>query len=204
MNTRTIIQDVTDGAHQFKYRVKENAKLTIVLTGLKIRKAEMALHINLAAPGATVIIIGIFVGGKSSDIRLNTTQVHQAPGTTSNLLVKSVLFDEATFTYAGSIRVEKNAQKTDAYQRNENLLIGIGTHATSNPSLEILANDVRCTHGSATGPINSEELWYLQSRGISLQSARQLIVEGYVRGAVNLVEDTRIRDQLWQKILSAI
>ncbi len=204
MNTQTVIQDIQDGVHKYNYRVKHNVKLTIVLIALKIRKADIILSVDLASSGATATIVGIFLGEKMSGIRLHTTQNHKAPVTTSNLLVKSVLPEEATFTYSGSIRVEKNAQKTDAYQRNENLIVGIGAHATSNPSLEILANDVRCTHGSTTGPIDSEELWYLESRGISGMAAQKLIVEGYVSRAVNLIKDTQIRDRLWQKIRSAI
>ena len=204
MKTQTIIQNITHGVYRYEYPVQKNTELTVVLTGFKIRRAEVTLTVNLTAPGAAATIVGIFLGSKSSDIRIHTAQVHQAPGTTSNLLVKSVLPDGARFSYAGTIRVEKHAQLTDAYQRNENLLTGTGAHAVSKPSLEILANDVKCTHGSATGPINPEELWYLQSRGISPPSARKLIVEGYMRSAVDLVKDSVVRDRLWQKTRSAI
>lgn len=204
MNTQTIIQNITEGLQKYSYVVKENDILTIVLAGVQIKKAEIVLHVALTGSGGKATIAGIFIGKKSSDIRLHTTQIHQAPETTSNLLVKSVLSDGSSFNFNGSIRVEKIAQKTDAYQRNENLLVGDGAHAISNPTLEILANDVKCTHGSTTGPINAEELWYLESRGIPQIAAKKLIVEGYVSGAINLVEDPLIRDRLWQKIRSAI
>jgi len=204
MKTKNIIQNITNGVHEYSYQIKDKKNYTIVLAAFSVQKLDISLSVYLAAPGAVVSIVGIFLGGKSSDVHLHTLQVHQAPNTTSNLLVKTVLSDGATFNYDGRIRVEKLAQKTDAYQRNENLLIGVGSHATSDPSLEILANDVRCTHGSITGPIDPEELWYLESRGISLTSAKQLMVEGHFLSAVNLVSDSQIRDQLWQKIRSEI
>jgi Fe-S cluster assembly protein SufD len=201
---KIIIEDITDGVHEYTYRVRQNTKLTIVLTGLKIHESKITLTVDLAGTGAKATIVGIFFGGISSDIRLHTKQTHLAPLTTSNLLVKSVLSDNASFHYDGSIRIEKAAQKTDAYQRNENLLIGEGSHTISKPTLEILANDVRCTHGSTTGPIDPEELWYLNSRGISGKSAKKLIVEGYFSKAVNLIEDSQIKSDLWQKIRSKL
>jgi len=202
--SQTILHELSEGDSQFEYTVEEGVKATIVLTSLKNRRARVNLVVRLAGRGSSATIIGIFLGAKSSDVRMQTSQIHAAPATVSNLLVKSVLHDKSQFNYGGSIRVEKDAQKTDAYQRNENLLTGIGAHATSTPSLEILANDVRCTHGSTTGPVDQAELWYLESRGISPQNAEKLIVEGYISAAVGLVDDLQIRDLLWQKIRAAI
>jgi Fe-S cluster assembly protein SufD len=202
--TQTIVTSVSEGDTRLEYSINAGVNVTIILTSFHAKKADVNLSVTLAATGATAKIIGIFLGSKSSDISLHTLQTHQAPDTTSNLLIKSVLPDEATFIYSGSIRVEKTAQKTDAYQRNENLLTGIGAHAVSSPTLEILANDVRCTHGSTTGPISPEELWYLESRGISELSAKQLMTEGHLASAVNLIDDVETRNQLWQKIHAAI
>jgi Fe-S cluster assembly protein SufD len=204
MNDKTIILEITEGVHTYTFKVHADSQLTVIMSGIKIKKADVSLTVELIGPGAKATVVGIFLGKKTSDIRVHTVQQHSAPATASNLLVTSVLHGNAMFSYDGRIRIEKSAQKTDAYQRNENLLAGDGARAVSRPSLEILANDVRCKHGAATGPVDPEELWYLESRGISAAGARRLIVGGRVMRALNLIEDSVIRSELWQKIHSAL
>jgi Fe-S cluster assembly protein SufD len=129
-------------------------------------------------------ITGILIGTEHTKQILHTMQIHTAPNTTSDLLVKTVLSDHASSFYDGGIRIEKSAQKSDAYQKNENLLLSDHAFAESKPSLEILANDVRCSHGATMGPINEEQLWFLTSRGISKKQAEELIVAGFIQDAL--------------------
>jgi Fe-S cluster assembly protein SufD len=97
--------------------------------------------------------------------------------------------------------VEKKAQKTDAYQRNANLLLSETAYAESKPSLEILANDVRCTHGATVGPVSDEELWYLATRGIPKKQAESLIVEGFFKSALEFVDDESVKSAILQSVL---
>ncbi|MFP6901098.1 MAG: SufD family Fe-S cluster assembly protein, partial [Opitutales bacterium] len=106
-------------------------------------------------------------------------QDHRAEHTTSNLLCKNALLDEAHSIFAGLIRVEENAQHADGYQTNRNLIIGPSAVANSMPGLEILANDVKCSHGATTGNIDGEQLFYLRSRGIPSPIAKQLLMLGF-------------------------
>ena len=135
---------------------------------------------------------------------LHTMQVHEAPDTTSDLLVKTVLRDHAKCLYDGGIRVEKAAQKTDAYQRNENLLLSEHAYAESKPSLEILANDVRCTHGATAGPIDEEELWYLATRGITKDKGEGLIALGFIASALMRIDNVQARRKLQRRFTGVV
>ena len=138
--------------------------------------------IELAGEGAQANIVGAFVGKDGDNFVVHTLQLHKAPNTLSDLLIKTVLSGNATFNYDGLIKIEKNAQKSNAYQRNENLLLSENARVESKPELEIEANDVRCTHGATMGMIEEEEIFYLMSRGILRKDSEQLIVDGFLQG----------------------
>ena len=108
-----------------------------------------------------------------------TRQDHQAPHTTSDLLYKGGLKDRSRIVWKGMIRVEKEAQRTDAYQKNDNLMLSATARADSIPGLEIQANDVRCTHGATAGRVDEEMIFTAQARGIPRKIAIRLIVEGF-------------------------
>ena len=161
---------------------------------------EVSPAVHLAGRGASATIIGLITGSKHGKIRMHTLQHHKAPDTTSNLLVKSVLSDASEIFYDGSILVDLCAQKTDAYQRNENLLLDEHTHATSSPALEILANDVRCTHGAVVKTLDENELWYLATRGIDRDMGRDMIATGFLESALDRIPDAGERALVEQKI----
>src|SRR4029450_11788472 len=108
-----------------------------------------------------------------------TLQDHAAPKTTSDLLFKGAVEDHARSVYTGLIRVRKDAPGTNAFQTNRNLKLSEGAWADSVPNLEIENNDVRCSHASAVGPIDADQRFYLESRGIPTQIAERLIVLGF-------------------------
>ena len=119
--TKTIIVEIQADKSLYEYSLGENAQLTLVLIGVDKIDMEIGVKIRLAGKGSSAKIIGLISGKGDNRISMHTEQIHEAPETTSNLLVKAALFDEVQFSYDGIIRVEKNAQKTDAYQKNENL-----------------------------------------------------------------------------------
>jgi Fe-S cluster assembly protein SufD len=134
-------------------------------------------------------IYGLFVGHDQDKFEINTIQRHAAPRSSSNLLIKGVFENSSKFHHEGLIRIEKVAQKSKAYQKNQNLLLSPGTYAESEPFLEILANDVFCTHGSTTGKLNQDEVYYLKTRGIEQKQAEKLLVEGFINEVLNKVKD---------------
>jgi Fe-S cluster assembly protein SufD len=134
----------------------------------------------LRNPGVEVEIFGLFEGKDTMRYNLRTTQLHTAPNTTSNLLIKGVFEDASVFDYSGLIRIKCNCNGAHAYQKNQNLLLSSRASVRSEPNLEIMSNDVFCTHGSTTGTLNPEHLLYLQTRGIAKEPGVELLKQGFI------------------------
>jgi Fe-S cluster assembly protein SufD len=114
----------------------------------------------------------------------------------SDLLVKGALRDEAVSVYSGLIKIRKDAQHSDAYQANRNLLLSPKARADSIPKLEIEANDVRCTHGATVGQVDAEQLFYLQSRGFSLDEAQNTLVHGFFQPVIDRIALGEVRERI--------
>lgn len=130
---------------------------------------------------AEVYLFGLYdLSGKEAHT-LHTKQLHAAPGAFSQLSIVCVADDTSSFRFSGLIRIEKKAQKSHAYQKNQNLILSPDAFVDSRPMLEIEADDVFCTHGSTTGTINAEHVRYMMSRGISKQNAEEAYVQGFIQ-----------------------
>lgn len=199
---KTIVYPLAEGESKKEYVVQED--VVLIFTAIHAKKIDATINVQLVESGSSATILGIVVGDNDADIKIHTLQQHQAYDTTSNLLVKSALSGSARCVIDGGIRVEKEGQKTNAYQRNENLLLSEDAYAESKPSLEILANDVRCTHGATVGPVSEEELWYLATRGIGKKQGEALIVAGFFRSALELVSDESVRNRIFQAVEKAV
>jgi Fe-S cluster assembly protein SufD len=151
---------------------------------------------RLIAEGARsdLLAVGVATGEQEFDAR--TLQDHISPHTASDLLYKNALDDKARTTFGGLIRVEPHAHFTDAYQKVRNLLLSDDSEANSMPGLEILADNVRCTHGATSGQINEGEMFYLRSRGIPLKTAQRLIVAGFLNEVIQRLDHPAIADHL--------
>lgn len=136
---------------------------------------------DIISSNVEVNIYGLYLGKKNEKFEIYTVQNHLSTNSISNLLIKGVFYDSANFSYQGLIRIEKQAQKSHAYQKNQNLVLSPNVVVNSKPELEILANDVFCTHGSTTGRLNKEEIFYLKSRGIIEKEAKKLLVKGFIQ-----------------------
>jgi Fe-S cluster assembly protein SufD len=178
---------IHEGENRREFLVKSGTKLMLFFLSDRVKKADIHIRVRLVARGAQATITGVVLGDTNNALSIHTVQSHEAPETLSDVLVKTVLSGHAKCLFEGSIRVEKQAQKTDAYQRNENLLLSDNVFVESKPSLEILANDVRCTHGSATGTVNEDHVWYLATRGISRREAKVLLVRGFIQNALDRI-----------------
>jgi len=139
----------------------------------------------LTGPGAEATMRGGHIGGETSHLDLRTLQLHTAEVTTSNLLYKAALFGQAKSVYQGLINVAPTAQMANAYQLNRNLLMSEGARADSIPKLEILVDEVRCTHGATAGKVDPEALFYLMSRGLGEAEATHLLLDGFISEIVS-------------------
>jgi Fe-S cluster assembly protein SufD len=176
--------------------VQRGGELQWMQTLLGSRMEKTNSYFRMVGPGAQVFVHGFMFGEARQHFDLHTLQQHLADHTTSDLLIKSCLKDRARSIYQGLIQVAEGAQRTDAYQANRNLLLSDTARADSIPGLEILANDVRCTHGATIGNVDPEQLHYLMTRGLPRLDAQRLIVEGFFAPVIDRIPLESVREQL--------
>ena len=158
--------------------------------------ARLRIDARVVGQGATSNLLAVYFGERTQMHDFRTMQDHQAPRTTSDLLFKGAVGGEATSVYTGLIRVRPGAHGTNAFQTNRNLVLTEGAHAESVPNLEIEENDVRCSHASAIGPVDEDQLYYLESRGVPTPIAERLIVLGFFDEVIERVAVPGVRDAL--------
>ena len=193
------VQNLSRGTWHFAShhaRVERDAELDWVAGGFGSAKGKIRIQNDLAGPGATSRVTGAYFADGTQHLDYDTFQEHMAPSTTSDFAFKGALRDTARTVWRGMIRVEEGAQKTNAYQENRNLLLSKTAHADSIPGLEILANDVRCTHGATLGQVDREQLFYLMARGLSRAEAERLIVRGFFQDVLDRVALEPVREAL--------
>lgn len=154
------------------------------------------ISFEISVSGASVIILGVNLGRENDVYTLNTTQKHLAEGSQSNVFVKGVFNGASRFVYHGLIDIAKEAQQTDAMQTNRNLILSKEAMVTSEPYLEIQADDVKCKHASATGKISPEDLYYTMTRGISQKEATRLLVTGFVDEVFEKAAELGYKDEV--------
>jgi Fe-S cluster assembly protein SufD len=185
-------------------RVGRDAELDWVAGGFGSKKGKIRVQNDLAAQGATSRVTGAYFADGDQHLDYDTFQEHIAPNTTSDFAFKGALRDHATSVWRGMIRVEEDAQKTNAYQENRNLLLSPTAHADSIPGLEIMANDVRCTHGATVSPVNRDELFYAMARGLSRGEAERLIVRGFFSDVLDRIELEPVREAVAEALEARI
>jgi Fe-S cluster assembly protein SufD len=171
---------------------RRDARVLALNLHLGGRQSRHESHSRLQGPGAHSEMLALTVAKDSQEFDQRTLQTHQAPHTSSNLLYKNALLDTARTIFSGLIVVEQDAQKTDAYQSNRNLMLSDDSEANSLPGLEIQANDVRCTHGSTSARIPAEQEFYLESRGITPEKASELLVFGFFEEVLDKLENQEL------------
>jgi Fe-S cluster assembly protein SufD len=185
-------------------RVGQDAELDWVAGGFGSRKGKIRIQNDLAGPGATSRVTGAYFADGTQHLDYDTFQEHIARHTTSDFAFKGALRDEATVVWRGMIRVEQDAQKTNAYQENRNLLLSPKAHADSIPGLEILANDVRCTHGATLAQVDRDQLFYAMARGLTRADAERLIVRGFFQDVLDRIELDPVREALAEALEARI
>jgi Fe-S cluster assembly protein SufD len=175
------------------YEQQRDSFVQSLAAGLGGKLARTVLQHLMNGQGAEARPLGLFFGDDQQHLDFRTLQDHRVGNTTSDLLYKGVLDDEAQSVFSGMIRVHQGAQNTDAYQANRNLLLSDRARAHSIPNLEIGANEVRCTHGATVGPVQPDELFYLLSRGLDPETAEAVIVMGFFEQVLREVKPTDLR-----------
>lgn len=181
-------------------RLGAGASLTMANLTLGARLSKTHIVNRFEAPGASSKLYGFVFGRGRQHIDQHTLQDHVAPQTTSDLAYRAALQDTSRLVYTGLIRIGEQAQQTNAFQANHNLLLSAGAHAESIPMLEILADDVQCKHGASVGPIDEEQAFYAMTRGISRQAAERLIVMGFVEPIIQQVPVAALQERLRNEI----
>jgi Fe-S cluster assembly protein SufD len=176
--------------------VRRDARVQSLNLHLGARQARHESLSQLQAPGAFSEMLALTVADAAQEFDQRTLQIHQAPNTKSDLLYKNALRGASKTIFSGLIVVDPDAQKTDAYQSNRNLMLSEDAEANSLPGLEIQANDVRCTHGATSSRIDPEQEFYLQARGISKAMADELLTFGFFEEVLNRLQSDPLHESL--------
>jgi len=185
--------------HQ-KAKVGRDASLQWTLAAMGSRLSKVNQHVELVGKGAECQVNGVLFAEDKQHISYHTLQHHVAESCRSDFLYKAALQDKARTVWRGMIKVDHDAQKTDGYQRNDNLLLSTSARADSIPGLEIEADDVRCTHGSTSGKVDEELIFYAQTRGFTRKEATRIIVSGFFQQIFDRITIESVRDALGQAI----
>jgi Fe-S cluster assembly protein SufD len=184
--------------------VDRDASFEWVALGFGSARGKVRMETNLAGEGSHGKVTGAYAGHGRQHLDFDTTQEHAAANTVSDLAFRGVLTGRSNAVWRGMIKVDPGAQQTDAFQESRNLLLSKKAHADAIPGLEILANDVRCTHAAAIAQIDPEQVFYLMSRGIPRPVATRLVIEGFLAELVERFEEGPVREQLTDALLTRL
>ena len=192
-------QDLSEKAWIFatqRAQVERDGRLDWAALGFGSANGKVRMETKLAGPGSEARVTGGYAGGPGQHLDYDTTQEHAAPNTNSDLAFRGVLAAGSTAVWRGMIKVDPGAQQTDAFQESRNLLLSTDAHADAIPGLEILADDVRCTHAAAIAQVDRDQLFYLTARGLDQAVAKQLIIEGFLESLVERLAEGPVRDEV--------
>lgn len=174
--------------------IGRDASLHLGEAGLGGNLSRLQLQIDLEGNGSSANVVGAYFGDETQTLDYRYTMHHQGLNTDSDMFLKGAVQGESLSIFTGMIRIDEEAQKTNAFQTNRNLILSDGAAAQSVPNLEILANDVRCGHGSTMGPLDEEQRYYLMSRGLDLPRSNRLLVHGFFNEALGRFPEPAIAD----------
>ena len=192
-------QDISEKSWIFatqRAEVQRDGRLDWAALGFGSGGGKVRMETKLAGPGSEARVTGGYAGGAGQHLDFDTLQEHAAPNTNSDLAFRGVLAAGATAVWRGMIKVDPGAQQTDAFQESRNLLLSPEAHADAIPGLEILADDVRCTHAAAIAQVDKDQLFYLTSRGLDDETAKALIIEGFLESLVERLAEGPVRDSI--------
>ena len=196
---RKIVQDWNEKTVSFQLDTivaERDAQVKNIAVNIGAQRARFESQTRIEGAGADVKMYSLTVAEETQEFDQRTFQTHNAPNAVSDLLYKNALLDNSRTIFSGLIKVAEGAQQTDAYQTNRNLLLDPTAEANALPGLEILANDVRCSHGATTGNVDEAELFYMMQRGIPRRVAMQLMVFGFFEEVIEKIDSDELADNL--------
>ena len=191
-------QELNHDSYHFtaaRAEIARDATLNWFSLGLGGKLGKARQEARLSGPGSTVRATGLYALGERQHLDLDTSQEHAAPNAVSDLAYKGALRGHARSVWRGIIKVDKGAQGTDAFQENRNLLLSGHAHADSIPGLQILANDVRCTHAATVSRVDKELLFFLMARGFERSEAELMLVTAFYADALSRIENLAVRER---------
>ena len=195
---------VQDGQLTRSIEVQSGEKTEMILLVLPGVSCDIKLDVRLAGEGAEANIYGAYVCGGEERVKIAVDMHHDLPHCNSRQLFKGVAGGTSKVDFYGKIIVAKDAQRTEAYQENHNILLTDGAKVDTKPQLEIYADDVKCSHGATIGRLNEEEQFYMRSRGITLEDAKVLQMISFIAPVLENIENEEERDHVSTEFESAI
>ena len=176
--------------------VEKDAAVNIVVIVMPGADCDIRINVNLAGEGAEANIYGTYICGGEEKVKIAVDMHHKMPHCQSRQLFKGIAGGVSKVDFYGKIIVAQDAQKTEAYQENHNILLTDGAKVDTKPQLEIYADDVKCSHGATIGRLNEEEQFYMRSRGISLEDAKVLQMISFVAPVLENIHNESKREEL--------
>jgi len=199
----TIVQDWnyrTRAMGRGIMRLQRDAALVVAEIGLGAHLGRFHLDVDFVGNGSHARVLGAYFGEEDQTLDYRYFMNHIGTNTRCDMFLKGAVEDEALSVFTGLIRIEETAQKTESFQTNRNLILSHGASAQSVPNLEILANDVKCGHGSSVGPLDEDQRYYLMSRGLTPESADRLQVHGFFEQVISELPDPDVASWVRNRI----
>lgn len=192
--------------HQ-RVRLGRDANSRLGEVGLGADLGRLDLAVNLEGDGASSEVVGLYFGEGSATLDYRLVINHIGRSTNSDVFLKGALEDDAQSVFTGLLRIEKDAEKTSTFETNRNLVLSPNAKAHSVPNLEILCNDVICGHGSSVGPLEEDQLYYLQSRGLRRERAERLLIRGFFTEVIDRLPvhglDAPVSEEVFRRFVQA-
>ena len=195
---------VSEGQLNRELQVQAGQRTDLVLVVYPGVSCDIKLDVALKGEGAEANIYGAYVCGGDERVKIAVDMHHDVPHCSSRQLFKGVAGGKSKVDFYGKIIVAKDAQRTEAYQENHNILLSDSAKVDTKPQLEIYADDVKCSHGATIGRLNEEEQFYMRSRGISLEDARVLQMISFIAPVLENMDDEKEREAVAQKFEESI
>ena len=176
--------------------VERDAKVEVVVLAMPGVSCDLKMDVRLAGEGAEANIFGAYVCGDQETVRIAVDMHHDLPHCNSRQLFKGIAGGTSRVDFYGKIIVAQDAQRTEAYQENHNILLSDGAKVDTKPQLEIYADDVKCSHGATIGRLNEEEQFYMRSRGITLEDAKVLQMISFIAPVLENIPEESDRESL--------
>ncbi len=198
---------VLSGTEKLPFRnivVNAGAKARVTVLILPGYENDAHIDVDIIGENADVNISGLYLCNSNEKLAIRTDIRHRKPHCTSYQIFNGIAAGKSDVKFYGKIVVAPDAQKTEAYQTNHNLVLSEGAHAESKPQLEIYADDVKCSHGATVGQLNEDEQFYMRSRGIPEAEAKVLQMISFIAPVLANIEDETLRDKMKETVESAI